>query len=268
MPCASELPTHSPASDPFISMWMRAAATADDSLIPGARPLSRGPRLCVLTDGDQAGESRVGTLRACSGFRALWKDLSAPFRSDRVSHVLHCSQCSDNDPLYLSHLRTHGGNIRLGPRAEPRAERPSVRGWNEPVRSGDLGLKGVASTWGDWGKRVPGKKGSFGSEGRTTLIEVRAHKSHRKGSECCCRRANFRQMLVFLGCFPHQTHCRGMWLTQLRTSRDGSRKTRDDATLLRPPADEEPGFSLVTVQRIQLRRQLSQQISWWEIFTS
>lgn len=89
---------------------MQAVETADDSLIPGARPLSPGLRLCVLTDGDQAGESRVGTLQARSGFRALWKDLSAPFRSDRVSHVLHCSQCADNDPLYLSDLRTHGGD--------------------------------------------------------------------------------------------------------------------------------------------------------------
>lgn len=73
----------------------------------GAPPQPR-PRLCTLTDGDQAGESRVGTLWARSGFQALWKDLSAPFRSDGVSHVLHCSQCSDNNPLYLSHLRTHG----------------------------------------------------------------------------------------------------------------------------------------------------------------
>lgn len=191
MPCASELPTHSPASDPFMSMWMQAAATADDSLIPGARPLSRGPRLCVLTDGDQAGESRVGTLRTCSGFWALWKDLSAPFRSDRVSHVLHCSQCSDKDPLYLSHLRTHGGDIRLGPPAEPRAQQPSVCGRYELVRSGDLGLKGVASTRETEVKGGKVKKSSFGREGRTTLIEVRAH-SYREAGERCCRRGNLR----------------------------------------------------------------------------
>lgn len=46
MPCASQLPTHSPASDrelTFMFMRMWAAAAADDSLIPGLGPPCWGP---------------------------------------------------------------------------------------------------------------------------------------------------------------------------------------------------------------------------------
>ena len=46
MPCASQLPTHSPASDrelTFMFMWMWAAAAADDSLIPELGPPCWGP---------------------------------------------------------------------------------------------------------------------------------------------------------------------------------------------------------------------------------
>lgn len=91
MPCASKLPPHSPASDSFKLMWTQAAAAGDDSLIPGVRPLCWGPRLCEQTDRYQTGEKRVGTLWVRSGFWALWKDLSNPFRPEGVSHVLHRS---------------------------------------------------------------------------------------------------------------------------------------------------------------------------------
>lgn len=112
MPCASKLPTHSPASFHLLcSCECRTLAAVDDSLIPGKRPLCWGPRLAGLTDGDQTGESGVGTLGARSGFWVLWKDLSSPFRADQVSHVLHYScflvwMCSDNETLYLFHLKS------------------------------------------------------------------------------------------------------------------------------------------------------------------
>lgn len=54
-------------------------------------PTAEAHCLCELTDRDQTAERRVGTLRTRSGFWALWKDLSRPFRSDGVSHVLCCS---------------------------------------------------------------------------------------------------------------------------------------------------------------------------------
>lgn len=110
MPCASKLPTHSPASFHLLcSCECRTLAAVDDSLIPEERPLCWGPRLAGLKDGDQTRESGVGTLGARSGFWVLWKDLSSPFRADRVSHVLHYScflvrMCSDNETLYLFHL--------------------------------------------------------------------------------------------------------------------------------------------------------------------
>lgn len=84
--------THTqPASDSFMFMWMWATAAADDSLFPGCAPLCWGPHLCELTHRDQTGERRMGTLWVCSGFWALWKDLSSAFRPVGVSHVLQCS---------------------------------------------------------------------------------------------------------------------------------------------------------------------------------
>lgn len=94
MPSASQLSTHSPASDrelTFMFMWMWATAAADDSLIPGMPPPpAESFYLCELTDRDQTEERWVRTLWVRSGFWALSKDLSRPFRSHGVSHVLHC----------------------------------------------------------------------------------------------------------------------------------------------------------------------------------
>lgn len=75
---------------PFMFMWMQDPGSSRWQLNSrGAPPLCWGPCLAGLTDGDQTGESGVGTLGARSGFWVLWKDLSSPFRADRVSHVLH-----------------------------------------------------------------------------------------------------------------------------------------------------------------------------------
>lgn len=51
MSCASQLPTHSPASDrelTFMLMWMWAAAGADDSLIPELGPPLLRLAVCVI----------------------------------------------------------------------------------------------------------------------------------------------------------------------------------------------------------------------------
>lgn len=138
-----------------------------------------------------------------------------------------------------------------------------MRGCSETVRKGDLNKR-------NWGKSVRVRKDLQLCK-RRLENSYRGQSSRRQGDGRCC--LEFIWDTCFFVCRWwwwggfHQTHCRAMLLTQRRSTGDGVWNTRDDATVLHVPADEEPGFSLVTVQRIQLRYQLPQQISWWAMFT-
>lgn len=98
IPCASQLPTHSPILDHADQTWVYfyvhvnvghgpLSSAPDDSLIPRSGPLLRWP--FVWDDRRRSDQGEMsGNPASPLRFRAPWKDLSRPFTSDGVSHVL------------------------------------------------------------------------------------------------------------------------------------------------------------------------------------
>lgn len=84
MPGASQLPTQ-PCIRPWVDCSVHVNVVHSSSrwqLNSWAGPPSCWGPPFVWADRRRSEERRMGTLQVCSGFWALWKDLSRPFRSD------------------------------------------------------------------------------------------------------------------------------------------------------------------------------------------